>query len=126
MSPSVKYAAFALLVVAAVTLVLWPFLDQVARRGVLAAGLVALPVQVAAFRIVMRVRGRTEGFILAMLGGMALRAITVLAVAVGLILSRSPSLAPTLLSLVGFLFALLMLETWFFASAPDHSTSVAS
>jgi hypothetical protein len=119
LNPSLKYAASALLIVAAGTLVLWPFLDQPARRGVLAAGLVALPVQIAAFRLVMRVRGRTEGFMAAMIGGMAIRGITVLAVAVGLVLSGSPSLAPMLLSLVGFLFALLMLETWFFASAPD-------
>jgi hypothetical protein len=122
-TPSVKYAVFALLLVAAVSLVLWPFVDQAARRGVLAAGLVAIPVQIAAFRIVMRVHGRTEGFIGAMLGGMVLRAIAVLGVAVGLVLSESPLLAPMLLSLFGFLFALLMLETWFFASAPASSTT---
>jgi hypothetical protein len=111
---SVKYAVAALVLIAAVTAVLWPFLDQPSRRGVLAAGLIALPVQVLAFTILVGRHGRANGFMAAWAGGMALRAIVVVITAVVVVQTQTAGAVALLLSLAGFFFALLMLEAAFF------------
>jgi hypothetical protein len=111
---SVKYGVAALLSIAVVTAVLWPFLDQPSRRGVLAAGLIALPVQVLAFTTLVRRHGQANGFMAAWAGGMALRAIVVVITAVVVVQTRAAGAVALLLSLAGFFFALLMLEAAFF------------
>jgi hypothetical protein len=107
---ALKYGAAGVLVIGAITLVLWPFLGDSARAGVLTAGLVALPVQWVAFSVLVRYHGRTEGFMMAWASGMVLRAAAVVIVAVVVVRSGTPSAVALLLSLAGFFFALLLLE----------------
>lgn len=116
MSAPVRYAAAAVLFVGVITLGLWAFLSEVARNGVLIAGLIALPVQVLAFSVLVRYRGRTKGFLAAWAGGMALRAAVVVAVAFIVIRAQSASAVPMLLALPGFFFGLLLLEPIYFKS----------
>jgi hypothetical protein len=111
---SLKYGGAGVLLVGAITLVLWPFLGDAARAGVLTAALVALPVQLAAFSVLVRYRGRTQGFMLAWASGMALRATAVLITAVVVVRSGTPSAISLLLALAGFFFALLLLEPLYF------------
>jgi hypothetical protein len=111
---SVKYGLAALLLIALITAVTWPFLDQPSRRGVLAAGLIALPVQVLAFTLLVRRHGQASGFMAAWAGGMALRAVVVVVTAVVVVQTQAAGAVALLLSLAGFFFALLMLEAAFF------------
>ena len=104
-----KYAASALLLVSVVNLLLWPFLDQPSRRGVLSAGLIAFPIQVLAFTALLRRHGRTTGFMAAWAGGVALRAAVVVITAVVVVRMQAAGTIALLLSLAGFFFALLML-----------------
>jgi hypothetical protein len=106
------------LVLVVATLALWPFLEPAGRRGVLAAALVALPVQVAAFALLVRQKGRTKGFMAAWVGGMALRAAALVVVTVVVVRLGTDSAIALLLSLAGFFFALLLLEGFFFKAAP--------
>ena len=110
----VKYGVAALLLIGAVTLLLWPFLDQPSRRGVVTAGLIALPVQVLAFTVLLRRHGRSTGFMAAWAGGMALRALVVVVTAVVVVQAQAAGAVALLLALAGFLFALLLLEAAFF------------
>ena len=126
MSAPVRYAAAAVLFVGVVTLGLWPFLGETARNGVLVAGLIALPIQVLAFSLLVRYRGRTKGFLAAWAGGMALRAAVVVVVAVFVIRSQSASAVPMLLALPGFFFGLLLLEPLYFKNAMTQTAPHAA
>jgi len=117
---SVKYAVAALLLVAVLTAVLWPFLDQPSRRGVVTAGLIALPVQVLAFTLLVRRHGQASGFMGAWAGGMVLRAVVVLITAIVIVQTQAAGAVALLLALAGFFFALLMLEAAFFRRIPGH------
>jgi hypothetical protein len=108
--------------VALLTLVSWPFLEPSARRGVLLAAAVALPVQVVAFSVLLRFRGRVNGFMAAWAGGMAARALVLAVVAFLVIRSGTESTVPMLLALAGFFFALLLLEPVYFRPDPREST----
>lgn len=121
MTTSVRYGVSAAVVLAALTLALWPFLDPSGRRGVLAAAFLALPVQVAAFAVLVRAKGRPRGFMGAWVGGMAARALTLVAAAALAIRSGTESAVPMLLALAGFFFALLLLEGIYFKAAPGSS-----
>lgn len=114
MSAAVKYGATAVALIGLLTLGIVPFLGPSGRMGVLIAAAVALPVQIAAFAVLVRYRGRVKGFMAAWAGGMALRALTLLVVAVLVIRSGTESAVPLLLALAGFFFALLMLEPIYF------------
>lgn len=114
MSVSLRYAAAGVVLVGVIVLLLWPFLGAAARAGVLTAGLIALPVQIAAFSVLVRYRGRTEGFMAAWAGGMALRAVAVVIAAVVVVRSGTESAVPLLLALPGFFFALLLIEPIYF------------
>ena len=118
MSASMRYGTASVVVLALVTLALWPFLEPAGRRGVLAAALVALPVQIAAFTALVRFKGQAKGFMAAWAGGMALRASALLVVTFLVVRSGAESAIPMLLALVGFFFALLLLEGVFFRAAP--------
>jgi hypothetical protein len=109
-----RYGAAAAAVVALLTLVLWPFLEPVGRQGVLVAAAVALPVQLTAFAVLVRYRGRVSGFMAAWAAGMAVRALAVAAVAFVVIRSGTDATVPMLLSLAGFFFVLLLLEPVYF------------
>ena len=89
----------------------WPLLDGPGRIGIVAAALLALPIQVAAFAgLVWGWSGRR--FFAAWALGMLARLIAV-AVALALVLVSELAPAPTLLSLASFLFAMLVLEPFF-------------
>jgi hypothetical protein len=107
------YAAAGLAVVVVACVAAMLLLDADAARAVWFAGGVAWVVQLAAFAGLLLVRQRNELFLMGWLLGLALRFI-----AVGLVafwLSRDPvlPLRPALLSLVGFVFVLLLLEPVF-------------
>jgi hypothetical protein len=110
----VRYGIAALVLVGAVTLTLWPFLDQPSRRGVLTAGLIAVPVQVLAFATLLRSRGRAHGFMAAWAGGMVVRALVVVGTAVVVVQAQTAGAIALLLALAGFFFGLLLLEAYFF------------
>lgn len=111
------YLGTAAAALAAATALLWPWLDAGGRAGVLAAALIALLAQALAFALLVRWRGTGHQFFAGMAGGAALRFGVVAIVAV--VVSRWPIVpaGPTLLSLAGFLFGLLLLEPLFLRRA---------
>jgi hypothetical protein len=121
LSASLRYAVAGALLLGLVTLVLWPFLGDAARHGVLAAALIALPVQLVAFSVLVRYRGRAQGFMAAWASGMLLRGAVVVIAAIVVIRSGSPSAVSLLLSLAGFFFALLLLEPLCFKTGSTKS-----
>jgi hypothetical protein len=120
-SASFRYGAAAVAVVGLGTLAVWPFLEPVGRRGVLLAACIALPVQLVAFALLVHFRGRVRGFMAAWAGGMAVRALAVAAVAFLVIRAGGEGVAPTLLALAGFFFALLLLEPIYFRPEPTET-----
>lgn len=104
--------AGAVLVVAA-SLAAWLALPPADTRAVWTSGLLALGVQVVAFAALAAVRGSPRGFLAAWAGGVLLRFGVV--IAAGLWLVRAAGYPPiaSLLSLAGFVFALLLLEPVF-------------
>ena len=110
MSASLKYAVAGVCAISLIVAGLWPFLDVAARKGVLVAAVIALPIQVAAFAVLIRYRGELNGFLAAWVGGMMIRMLVVAVVAVAAIRTDAEGAVPTLLALVGFFFGLLLLE----------------
>lgn len=108
------YSIVALLILAVLVGALWPFFDAAGRMSLLVAAVVALPVQLAAFALIVPALGHSTKFLirwgLGFLGRMGVVA------AVGLSLHRFEILDPSvlLLSVCGFLFTLLLLEPMFF------------
>ncbi len=119
MSPSLKYAATGVSAVSAVVLGLWPFLDTASRTGLLIAAAVALPVQVVAFALLNRYRGRVNGFLAAWVGGTLVRMLVLGVVAFAVTRSGPDGVMATLLGLVGFFFGLLLLEPVYFRIEPN-------
>jgi hypothetical protein len=107
------YAGAGLVVTAAGVVVGTAVAGPEAAGAVLLAAVVAYLVQLLAFAGLVLVRERSELFLLGWGGGMALRLATVLLVA--LWLARDPVVPPrpALLSLVAFVFVLLLLEPLF-------------
>lgn len=122
MNPTLKYAATGAVAVGLVAAALWPFLDAVARRGVLLAAAVAIPVQVVAFWALGRFRDDPRGFLAAWLGGTAVRVVVIAIAAFFVIRSGMEGAIPMLLALAGFFFGLLLLEPLYFGSEPDAPT----
>jgi hypothetical protein len=114
MSPSLKYATIGVSSITLVMVGLIPILDTVAWKGVLLAAVIAVPVQVAAFAVLIRYRGELNGFLAAWVGGTMVRMIVLGLVAIAVIRSGAEGAVPTLLALVGFFFGLLLLEPVFF------------
>lgn len=121
MSSSLRYAATGSTLIAAVVLVLWPFLDVSGRNGVLLAALIAVPVQVTAFWALHHFQGEMTAFLAAWVGGTFLRVAVIAVVAVAVINSGMDGAVPMLLALVGFFFGLLLLEPVFFRFAPNKT-----
>jgi hypothetical protein len=84
-----------------------------ARGAVWFAAAVAYVLQLAAFGALVAVRGRSELFLLGWLGGLVLRFAGLGVVAYWLSRSDAFPLAPALLSLVAFVFVLLLMEPLF-------------
>lgn len=120
MRSSARYGASAVLLVAAATVVLWPFLDAPGREGVLVAGAVALPVQIGSFALLQRFRSQLRRFLTVWIGGTVLRMCMIGAVAVFVLRSGTVGAVPALLALATFFFALLLLEPVYFGRAESE------
>lgn len=107
------YAAAAVAVTVLVGLVAVLLADRRADRAIMVGGSLGLAIQLAAFGMLLAVRDQAHLFLVGWLGGMLLR-FGVLGVCMywGSRTEVLP-LAPLLLSLVGFVFVLLMLEPVF-------------
>ena len=113
MSALSRYALTALLVVGLGSAVLWVFLDDAGRRGVMLAGLTTYPVQVIAFALLLRGRGKPSGFFVWWGAGMVLRVAVVVVVGVASWRFESVDPASLLMSLVGFFFVMVLMEPAF-------------
>ena len=108
-----SYAAAALVLTGLVAALVSLLVAAASVRGVWFAAAVAYVVQLIAFALLLALRSQAHLFLAAWLGGMVLRFGALGACAFWL--SRSDALprAPTLVSLVGFVFLMLLLEPVF-------------
>jgi hypothetical protein len=90
--------------------------------GVLVAALVAYPIQLAAFFMLVRYWGEGKRFLLVWVGGTVARMGVLLGVALLVWRTEMVPLAPTLLALAGFFFGLLLLEPLFLGPRGAEST----
>jgi len=120
-SAPLRYAATALAGCGAVTLVLWPFLDPDALRGIVIAAAIALPVQTGAFALLIRYRHNMNGFLAIWAGGTLVRMVVIGIAATIAIRSGAAGTVPMLLGLAGFFFGMLLLEPMYFrpGAAPE-------
>jgi len=118
----VRYAVTALVILSVVVIGLWPWLDAGGRLGILAAAVVAYPVQVTAFALLLWQRDRGSRFLAAWVGGTVVRFGVILAAAFIVVGSERIAAAPMLLALAGFFFGLLLLEPAFMRLEPGEIT----
>lgn len=88
-------------------------LDPAGSRSVWLAAVVAWAVQVASFGMLVVAAGDGGRFMVGWAGGMALRMAAVVAMAVWVVRFGGLPAAPLLLSLVGFVFVLVLVEPLF-------------
>jgi len=110
-----RYASASTATVAVVTGGLWPWVGSAARDGLLTAAMLALVFQVPAFAFLVWIRERPQGFLLGLAGGMLARmglvaVVAIMATAGG---ARRSGTVAMVLGLIGYLFALVLLEAWF-------------
>lgn len=119
-----RYGGVALLVLLVANAGLWPLLSPSARTGVFVAALVAYPIQMLAFFLLIRFWDEGQRFLLVWVGGTLVRMAVILVVA--LVLTRVDGLpmAPTLLGLAGFFFGLLLLEPLFLRPRGAETTEI--
>lgn len=122
MNAPLNYAITGLAVVGGITLALWPVLEAPSRQGVVTAGLIALPVQVLAFWLLVRFRDRLNGFLAVWAGGTLVRMGIVAVVAFVVIRNDVPGAVALLLALAGFFFGLLLLEPLHFRPGQGDRT----
>lgn len=122
MTQTVRYGGVALAALLLVIAGLWPFLSPSGRTGIFVAALIAYPIQMGAFFMLIRFWGEGNRFLLVWVGGTVVRMGVLLVVA--LVVSQSETLppAPTLLGLAGFFFGLLLLELLFLKPRGTEST----
>lgn len=116
-----RYAIAGLLVVLVAVAALWPFLDGIGHRSLLAAASIAWPVQVVAFGMLLRAREHPSKFMLWWALGILARMGIV--IVIGLALSRLEGIQPSvlLLGVAGFFFGLLLLEPAFFTQPKESA-----
>lgn len=124
MKASLRYAATGALMLALVIAVLWYFLDPAGRRGVVSAAVIALPVQMTAFGLMVRYRRRFSRFLAVWAGGTLIRMAIVVFVAVLVGRAHDESTVPLLFALAGFFFLLLLLEPLYFRLGPPETVEV--
>ena len=88
-------------------------LDRRGTMGVMAAGVVALPIQVAAFALLARHPLGTTAFMAAWVGGTLVRMFVVGLAGWALVALPDLPPVPTLLGLAAFFFVMLLLEPRF-------------
>jgi hypothetical protein len=101
--------------------VLTPFLDARGRAGVALAALIAYPVQVVAFWLLVRFRDHMKAFLVVWAGGTVVRVAIIGVVAFLLIGAERVAPVPTLLALAGFFFGLILVEPVFFKEAAGRT-----
>ncbi len=124
MKASLRYAATGFSVLVLVIAVLWYFLGPAARRGVVTAAAIALPVQVAAFGLMVRYRRRFSRFLAVWAGGTLVRMAIVVVVAVLVTRAHAEGAVTLLFALAGFFFVLLLLEPLYFRLEPADTIEV--
>ena len=107
------YALAALTLTAVGVLLTTRFVSPDARSAVVFGGALAWAVQLLAFALLIALRGQSTLFMAGWLGGMMLRFIVLGLVAFWLTRTGAFPLDAALLSLVGFVFLLLLLEPLF-------------
>jgi len=112
-----RYALTGFLMIAVAVAALFPFLDDEGRRGILVAAVVAYPVQIAAFGLLLRSRGDPSRFFVWWGAGVAVRVGVVIVVGIVALRIESLGAEALLLSLAGFFFGLLLIEPAFFKGA---------
>jgi hypothetical protein len=118
-----RYSAATCALVGSTIAVLWPFSGQEVRAALLLAAVVAVAVQLPSFGVLAAVRPGEPGYLLAWGGGTLLRFGVVGAGAFAIATMDGVDLTVALLSLVGFLFALLLLEPWALRERGNGSTN---
>lgn len=116
-----RYTLSAILLIAAIVGLLWPVVGRGGHASLLAAAAVALPVQLAAFAVLVRARSRPNRFLFWWAAGILARMGVV--VLLGLSLGRLEGLNPAvfLLTVCGLFFVLLLMEPVFLT--PERETS---
>jgi hypothetical protein len=109
-----RYLTVSAIVVVLAAVLVAGWVAPAAGAGVWLAAGVAYLVQAVAFAVLMLARGSGLGWVGAWGGGTFLRLLAVLGATLWVAGSERASAVPILLSLVGFLFLLLMLEPVFF------------
>lgn len=107
------YSAAGMGIVVLVTAGAWTFLGDAGRESMLTAALIAWPLQVGFFALLKRAQGEPGRFLMWWAAGILGRMAVV--VAAGIVVGRLGGVEPDVLimSLAGFLFALLLLEPLF-------------
>ena len=118
-----RYSAVAGGVVVLTVAVGWGLLDEAGRHGIVLAGGVALAVQVAAFALLVVQETGSPGFLGAWVASTFLRVAAVVAVALWVAGREELDTLVTLLTLVGLLFVLLILEPWALREAPTDRSN---
>lgn len=108
----IRYAALATLVVLGAVGAGWLPASPEGRRGLLVAGGIALPLQLGAFAILVVQRTGSPGFLAAWVGSTLVRFGVVAGAAFWVAGMEGVDTLVALLTLVGLLFVLLLLEPW--------------
>lgn len=103
---------------------LWPWLSPSARTGILVAALVAYPIQMMAFFLLVRSWGDSKRFLLVWVGGTVVRMGVILVAALVVIRADGLAPAPMLLGLAGFFFGLVLLEPLFLRPRGAETTEI--
>ena len=119
-----RYGGVAFLALLLVNAGLWPWLSPSARTGILVAALVAYPIQMMAFFLLVRFWNEGKRFLLVWVGGTVVRMLVILVAALALTRKDGLPPAPTLLGLAGFFFGLLLLEPLFLRPRGAETTEI--
>lgn len=122
MSRTLRYAGTCFGIAGLVVLGAAVTLDRAGARGVLFAAAAALVVQVAAFAVLARQTIGTNRFLAAWLGGTVVRFVAVGLAGWALLASPGIPPLPTLLSLAGLFFVMLLLEPAFLGLRGTRAT----
>ena len=100
----------------------WPWVSPPARWGIVLAAMVAYPVQMVAFFLLIRFWEDRKKFLLVWVGGTLVRMVVILAAALVVAQTGLVPPAPTLIALAGFFFGLLLLEPLFLRPRGNENT----
>lgn len=124
MNSLIRYGGVSLVLVLVVVAGFWPWLSPPSRTGLVAAAVIAYPVQMLAFFLLVRFWDDRKRFLLIWLGGTVARMVVILGAALVLTQVNGLPPAPTLLGLAGFFFGLLLLEPLFLRPRGAETTEM--